>query len=157
MWPPLGERGVFLGRLRFDSWRRLHGANMNCQHCNSRLVQRPNERGWAFRKRRFCDNSCSKYREPLSIRFWKYVQKTDGCWLWNGGLARGYGMVKDGGRRLQAHRIAFLLTHGYAPANVLHKCDVPACVNPDHLFGGSIADNVADMIAKGRAAWQKVK
>lgn len=77
-----------------------------------------------------------------------------GCWVWMGNLRKGYGRicgVQD--RNVLAHRLSWKLFKG-DPGHlmVLHKCDVPACVNPDHLFLGTRADNVYDCVAKGRAA-----
>lgn len=87
-------------------------------------------------------------------RFWAKVQKTDGCWLWMGKrTAAGYGKnVRMGGRQFFAHRLAWVLTHGSIPDGmwVLHRCDNPPCVRPDHLFLGDSQDNVDDMRAKGR-------
>lgn len=90
--------------------------------------------------------------------FWNKVEKTpSGCWLWTGAKsARGYGAVwiRDGIKKtsLRAHRVSWEITKGAIPQglHVLHHCDVPACVNPDHLYLGTNADNVADAIARKR-------
>jgi len=91
-----------------------------------------------------------------------------GCWIWTGcysGKGRtGYGLfhtktVKTGAKMKKAHRVSYELYKEEIPEGMLvcHKCDNPACVNPDHLFLGSHIDNMKDMISKGRAHFQNKK
>jgi HNH endonuclease len=101
----------------------------------------------------------------IADRFWKKVEKSDGCWLWIGTLhSKGYGWMKftlsrstAGKKRkfvVRAHRLSWLLHFGEIPAGlgVLHACDKRRCVNPAHLFLGTDKDNWEDAKAKGRRA-----
>jgi hypothetical protein len=86
-------------------------------------------------------------------RFWKNVDKTDGCWNWTGTLTeKGYGRFKTSTKNWRAHRLSYEMHCGAVPdgMQVLHECDNPSCVRPDHLFLGTNADNMADKCAKGR-------
>lgn len=79
---------------------------------------------------------------------------TTGCWLWTGALSvDGYGRMRVGSSPRLAHRLSY--EHHVAPISdgmfVLHRCDVPGCVNPAHLFLGTNADNMSDMVRKGRS------
>lgn len=97
---------------------------------------------------------------PLPPRFWTKVQKGSTCWLWQGSRTPGgYGYIWFNGRLHGAHRIAWMLTHGQLPEkplHVLHLCDIPPCVNPQHLFLGTHADNVRDAYQKGRNGHAKL-
>jgi len=76
-----------------------------------------------------------------------------GCWLWKAHInTGGYGVFGHKGGPKTAHRVSYELHIGEIPDGlcVLHHCDIPNCVNPDHLFLGTQADNMADMYAKGR-------
>jgi len=86
------------------------------------------------------------------------VQKTSTCWLWTGALFDdGYGAFQVIGRARRAHRFAYLHFVGEILDGmlVLHRCDTPRCVRPDHLWVGTSADNMRDMAAKGRGYFQK--
>lgn len=88
-------------------------------------------------------------------RFWSRVVKTDGCWEWFGRTNRKkYGYMKVGQRLWWVHRYSYQLHHGQIPngLHVLHKCDLPWCVNPSHLYVGDNNQNIADKVARGRVA-----
>lgn len=103
-------------------------------------------------------------RRPLSVRFWDRVDRSggpDACWPWTGPTKpSGHGVVRYDHTTTNAHRMAWQLTKGDIPEGqrVLHDCpdgDNPACCNPSHLWLGTQADNLHDMVAKGRAHWQR--
>lgn len=94
--------------------------------------------------------------ERLALR----TKKGPKCWEWTGAKNRaGYGVMRDGQGNNLAHRIAWTLRHGAIQKGmfVLHRCDNPACVRVSHLFIGSLADNNADMRAKGRQRGPSLK
>lgn len=124
--------------------------------CGKRTIAR----GWcSTHYSRWFQNGTLIPKKDLTLtveeRFWAFVKKSTGCWIWTGSKSKnGYGhfLVK---RRLEkAHRVSWEIHNGPIPSGlwVLHKCDVKDCVNPSHLFIGNRLDNVRDMIKKGRDA-----
>ena len=104
-----------------------------------------------------CDASMS-----IEERLIAKVKITDGCWIWQGKPNdAGYGHVTINKKTFKAHRLAYETWVGPIPEHkphVCHHCDVPACINPEHLFPGTPKDNMQDKMKKGRAVgWQKDK
>jgi hypothetical protein len=93
-------------------------------------------------------------REDPIERFWSKVERTDGCWLWTGGLfssGLGYGQFQYAGKPRLAHRMVWFMSTGRWPATqIAHSCDEPRCVRLSHLFEATPLQNNRDMIGKGR-------
>jgi hypothetical protein len=110
------------------------------------------------------DESWFDVAKRSAARFWSHVDRSGSCWPWQAGSDKdGYGKFtitlprigkKQRQINIRAHRLAYILTQGPVPREVLvrHTCDTPACCNPDHLLTGTQADNVADRVARGRSA-----
>lgn len=124
-----------------------------CETCDKEFWIPLSESGREGRGR-YCSNACRRDPAATAKRFWALVEKTDSCWLWTGSTwDHGYGEFKVLGERVLAHRYSYELANGPIPDArlVCHKCDVPLCVRPDHLFLGTAGDNNRDAAAKGRA------
>ena len=91
-------------------------------------------------------------------RFWDKVDKSGDCWEWTASKRfGGYGEFRYKGKKIQAHRAALIIGGVDIPSGmvVMHSCDNPGCVNPDHLSIGTQADNIRDMCLKGRnSGWR---
>lgn len=89
----------------------------------------------------------------------------DDCWLWMASVRNGYGAIKIGGRVYSCHRVAYVLANGEPPDGMVvgHKCDTPACCNPDHLEAISVGKNNCDarsrrkfLQPRGEECWNAV-
>ena len=105
-------------------------------------------------------------RTPIE-RFFEYVKITESCWIWTGGrytsggkylYEKAYGRFKDNYECWLAHRWSYKTFVGPIPdgMKVLHHCDNPPCVRPDHLFLGTLSDNMRDMAEKFRFSPHKL-
>jgi hypothetical protein len=135
---------------------------MNCKYndCQNKAV------GWGYcqkhyrRFMKYGSPESTKYtQEPMEIRFWRFVDKKldHECWYWIGNKnTKGYGQFSVGAKAQGsegAHRISWKLHNQQdipSKMHIMHKCDNPSCVNPNHLTIGTAKDNTQDMIQKGR-------
>jgi hypothetical protein len=121
-----------------------------------------------------CSVECAKVynrAKPAEKRFWSHVDKNGPvpahrpelghCWIWTASTnVHGYGQIcprSMPGKMVGTSRFSWEIHYGPISDGlwVLHHCDTPACIRPEHLFLGTQTDNMRDMISKGRAAWQK--
>jgi len=89
----------------------------------------------------------------IETRLLSWTDKTDSCWLWRGYRDRnGYGQLTINKQTRKSHRVSWEIFRGPIPADkcVLHKCDVGSCINPDHLYLGTKADNTRDALERNR-------
>lgn len=101
------------------------------------------------------------HRDSLARQLSNYEVVKSGCWIWQGAVFTyknklPYGQSRKNGKPITAHRLFYQEHTGPVPDGVcvLHKCDNPRCVNPEHLFLGTNLDNTRDMIAKGRQGFR---
>ena len=98
--------------------------------------------------------AAEQYSDPVKAFNARHIpEPNSGCWLWEGSLSTtGYGRMTIGQKQIQAHRFSYQIHKGKIPhkMEVLHRCDNPPCVNPEHLRVGTHQDNMRDMYFKGR-------
>ena len=138
LWPPVG-RPFPLPRMPEKTTQGVQGSCPDCA----------------------CARGGAIVMNSLEWRFWHYTSvQPDGCWEWFGTTNNdGYGRLGRGHDEvLLAHRISWMIHYGEIPENfcVLHHCDNPPCVRPDHLFLGTKGDNNQDMAIKGRHGKSKL-
>ena len=146
------------------------GDDMTERTCSVDGCEKPTQaRGWCTgHYRRWNSRGDVRADEPLRVlpppveRFWAQVDRgaSGECWLWTGGLGTsGYGVFCTDARRIGAHRYSLNLAVACPDPALLacHHCDNPPCVNPAHLYWGTYADNVQDMLDRGRAVGGRAK
>jgi hypothetical protein len=88
----------------------------------------------------------------------KSVVTKSGCWEWQGASSYGYGVMMRDRQRLRVHRLSYELWCGSIPDGMVirHSCDNPCCVNPSHLTPGTQAENIQDIVIRGRHGRKKL-
>lgn len=90
--------------------------------------------------------------EVIINNFYDRVTKTNTCWIWNGSrLKFGHGNLRVNGKHILAHRFSWIVANNREPENlILHTCDNPICVNPEHLYDGTHKQNTVDSVDRKR-------
>lgn len=134
----------------------LDATSITCKQCGITVPRKK-------KSQKFCSRSCtSKFSSPLKPKRYMTDIKSrieantakagDGeCWIWKAPLRNSYGSIMYMGKRYVASRLAWMLHHKKDAGNleVCHTCDIPACVNPAHLYLGTHGQNMQDMIDRG--------
>jgi hypothetical protein len=143
-----------------------------CECCGTTITRKNSDRQSAWDRRKYCNYSCATTKRNLAkdphrgnpvarceYLLTRTVKNTTGCMEWQGSTGSfGYGEAIIDGRHWRVHRAIFnfLVDPVSGNVDVLHRCDNPKCINPDHLFVGTHSDNMKDMVTKGRGRnWGK--
>lgn len=134
--------------------RKVERVKFSCFNCGNAVFKLKSQHKG---NRVFCSKSCwynTRTSKSIEESFWERVNKTNSCWIWTGQAPNGYGRIDRSTGSYSSHRVSWELHFGRVPEgmHVLHKCDNPLCVNPEHLFLGSQVDNNTDKISKSRQA-----
>lgn len=148
-WQVCANCGADFDRIRGRTQICKSCRTVECETCGTPFQTRGDNL-----ERRFCSKRCIRHDlVNWKSRFLPKIQRDFECWEWQGKRGRhGYGRFKIKGKEYFAHRLAYELEYGPVPEGmgVLHHCDNPPCCNPSHLFIGTQADNVSDMMNKER-------
>lgn len=144
---PFVKKATFIG-CKADGCDRKHRMN---GYCNMHAQRFRHHKDASI----VLKGGLKKQFNSLSESFESRIEKISesGCWIWMGAqITDGYGCLSWDGRTQLAHRVAYELYVGEIPEGmyVLHKCDIPECCNPNHLFLGYQIDNIRDMVNKKR-------
>lgn len=147
-----------------------------CEKCGKKYTPRKDK----FKTSRFCSKICqhqkmgeisyeklkttwnnTNFKEAVEMALFKFVEKTPTCWNWVGKSKSSkmpYGRIAFRGKTWQAHKLSYAAHKGEIPEGklVLHKCDNPSCVNPDHLYLGTYLDNQNDKRIRNHCKGEKL-
>ena len=149
---------IDMGRGRFCSYKCYHASQRNakmfeCFRCGKSTSRRPSEINTRVYCSKTCYHTAKSEQDPREL-FLRKIEKRGECWEWTAARYKdGYGMFSPAGRTsTRAHRYSWEIHSGPIPPSTLvcHSCDNRLCVNPAHLFLGSVKDNVQDKVQKGR-------
>lgn len=140
---------------------RIKHSSDGCGHCGTPLVRRPGEGSRDWKRRTHCNRDCAVKSRALYVSVHEMllnnsIRRSNGCWEWElytdpKGYGRTFSRI-DG--EVLTHRISYREFKGPIPdgLHILHSCDNPRCLNPDHLRAGTNEENVQDRVNRHRSA-----